>query len=138
MKVTIAQNPAVDLRALLARAPKKERDSLKHLDLYIKASITTWAGSVNGEIACVWGLIPPSVLADRALLWLQITDLVWEHKFLFIRHSRIHLQRMLALYPIIVGTADPEFPENVKWLKWLGAEFGEPIPGGIPFTIRAK
>lgn len=138
MKVVIEQNGVVDLNEVIKRVPPREQGSLDHLELYIRASITTWVGRYEGEVACIWGLIPPSVLADRALLWLQVTDLIEKNKFLFIRHSRLHMQRMLAIYPTIIGYADPEFSENIKWLKWLGAEFGEPISGGIPFTIRAK
>ena len=140
MTVTIEHNSVVDLSDVMRRAPMKVANAEHYLELYIRASVMTWVGRVDGKVACIWGLIPPSLLGDRATLWLQTTDLVEQHKFMFIRHSRIAMERMLAVYPIIVGLADPDFPENIRWLKWLGAQMHEPDMecGGIPFTIRAK
>ena len=138
MTVTIEHNSVVDIRDVILRAPKAPRNAEHYLDLYIRASVLTWTGRVDGKVACIWGLIPPSLLGDQATLWLQTTDLVEDHKFMFIRHSRIALQNMLKIYPTIVGVADIDFPENIRWLKWLGAVLCEPESFGIPFTIKAK
>ena len=140
MTVTIEHNSVVDISDIMRRAPMKVQDAEYYLRLYIGTSVMTWVGRADGKVACIWGLIPPSLLGDRAMLWLQTTDLVEQHKFMFIRHSRIAIEKMLKIYPVIVGIADPDFSTNIRWLKWLGARLHEPDfeRGGIPFTIEAK
>jgi len=95
-------------------------------------------GMVDGKIACVWGLIPPTLLSNKAYLWLLTTDIVAEHKFLFVRHSQRYVEEALKQYPIIVGDCLIGNASAMRWLRWLGAEFGEPDGGRIPFMIKAK
>jgi hypothetical protein len=99
-----------------------------------------WAGLVDGTIACLWGLIPPSLLSDQAYLWLMHTPLVENHKFRFIRHSQIQMKKMLELYPNIVGDCLISNRTGKKWLEWLGAKFTDPPDreGLVPFHIRAE
>lgn len=138
MKITIEEAKAVDLRDIISRSPLVENGSEDHLANYMRASVFTWCGKVDGKIACMWGLIPPTVLSDQAYLWLQTTDLVEANKFMFIRWSQRYMEKMLTLYPTIIGNVDTRFTNNIRWLKFLGAKFDQPIGYGVPFTIRAK
>jgi hypothetical protein len=46
---------------------------------------------------------------------------------------------MLKEFPIIVGHTAINNHSGQQWLRWLGAEFGEPINDiVVPFTIKAK
>jgi hypothetical protein len=95
-------------------------------------------GLVDGEVACAWGLIPPTILSNTAYLWLLTTDIIAEHKFLFIRYSQRYIEEALKTYPIIIGDVVGHNPSARRWIKWLGGEFGPTILGRTPFTIRAK
>lgn len=95
-------------------------------------------GLIDGEVACVWGLMPPTLLSNQAYLWLFTTDIVAEHKFLFVRHSQLWIEQALKAYPEIIGVCFQNNYSARRWLKWLGAEFGEVQGNRIPFTIRAK
>lgn len=86
----------------------------------------------------MWGLIPPSLLSNRAYLWLLSTHIVQEHKFLFIRYSQRYVEEMLKVYDELYGDVLVGNDPAKKWLKWLGAEFGYPDRGRIPFVIRKK
>lgn len=136
--ISIEDAQVVDLSDIISRAPEMESNLRHCISLYLHSSVFTWCAKVDDKVACIWGLIPPSLISDRAYLWLQTTDLVEKHKFLFIRHSQIHMQKMLEKYPIIIGNVDTRFPNNIRWLKFLGAEFTDPIGFGVPFVIRKK
>ena len=107
---------------------------VRHLEL----STMSWVGRINGEIVCLWGLIPPSYLSDEAYLWLTVTEEVAKHQFIFVRYSQMEIERMLELYPRIVGYAEVSNWRARRWLRWLGAQFGEPKDHRIPFVIERK
>lgn len=101
-------------------------------------SIEVRYGLLDGEVACMWGIIPPTLLSDTAYLWLLTTDIVAEHKFLFVRHSQVWIQSALKRWPRIIGDCVIGNHQAIRWLRWLGAEFGEPFMGRVPFIIQAK
>lgn len=97
-----------------------------------------WAGSVDGKIACIWGLIPPTLMSTQAYLWLYTTELVKDHTFLFVRYSQRAIEQMLEEYPTIVGVCEANNTRAIRWIKWLGGTFNEPVGRGIPFIILRK
>jgi len=97
-----------------------------------------WRGMVNDNVACVWGLAPATILSDKAYIWLYTTKYADEHPFLLVRYSQIMMEHMLKQFSLIVGHTQAENTRAIKWLKWLGAEFGFPNGKYIPFTIRRK
>lgn len=105
---------------------------------FICSSDATWVGRVDDKVACVWGLMQPSLLSDRAYLWLLTTDIVDEHPFLLVRHSQRWIEDMLRTYSCISGDVHIEDQRALRWIKWLGAVFGEPEGMKIPFQIRAR
>lgn len=108
------------------------------LDYMALLSQYVWVGRVDGEIACVFGVIPPSVLSTTAYLWSISTDKVDDHKFLFVRYSQRMIERIHREFPRIIGHANPGDDRSIRWLKWLGAVFGEITEKGIPFVIERK
>jgi hypothetical protein len=97
-----------------------------------------WVGLIEGNVVCVWGLIPPTLLSSRAYLWLYTTDNLDGNEFLFVRHSQRAIEEMLKEYSVIYGHTEPGLPRTHRWLRWLGAQFGEQQNGLIPFEIRKK
>ncbi len=95
-----------------------------------------WIGDVNGEVFGFWGLIPPTLCSDRAYLWLYTTEHLCKHIFRFIRHSRRVTAELLTHYPILVGHGAVGAVHSLAWLRWCGAQFGEPQGPLIPFEIR--
>lgn len=97
-----------------------------------------WAGMEDDKLLATWGVIPPTLLSDRAYLWMFHTSYLQNHVFIFVRHSQRVVQEALDLYPILVGHAVIGNTRAIRWLRWLGAEFGEPINNQLlPFEIRA-
>ncbi len=108
------------------------------LEQYLNFSQKLCIGSVEGKMCCAWGVVPPSLLSDRAYLWLYSTDLVEQYKFLFVRRSQIVIQEMLEEFPIITGYCEIGSERSMRWLRWLGAVFGEPLGKFLPFEIRKR
>jgi hypothetical protein len=103
----------------------------------LKISLYSYCGKVDGDIACVWGLAPPTLLSDQAYLWLwHNSDLVDQHKFLFVRHSQLMMEQMLKEFPTIVGHVKVGAEKSKRWLRWLGAEFSAGEGGMLRFKIR--
>jgi hypothetical protein len=100
-------------------------------------SVSIWAGLINGELAAMWGLMPPTVLSNQAYLWLYTTEALEGHEFVLIRHSQLVVKEMLREYSSICGHAVVSNHKAIRWLKWLGAKFEAPLGGGLPFRITA-
>lgn len=105
------------------------------MDFCLLMSTVIWAGFINNKLACIWGVIPPSLMSHQAYLWLYTTDVINGHEFVLVRHSQRVIEEILKEYPSIVGHALMGADKSIRWLKWLGAKFGPPQGTGIPFRI---
>lgn len=120
----------------LAMLPANEQESMHKM---MANSSRVWIGANDEKILATWGLVPPTLLSDSAYLWLYVTKHMDEHVFLFIRHSKRAVESMLKEFPTIYGHTLCSNKRALQWLRWLGAEFGEPIDGTIyPFQIKAE
>ena len=140
MKIEIIKTAYFDLDRILQR--NKEKLLLPNGEEIIRGAVArssdTWIGKVDGNIACAWGLIPPSLLGDKAYLWLITTDLVDEHPFCFVRHSQMVIKELLKEYPIIYGHVLPDNKRGLKWLKWLGVRILIGTGKLYEFELRAS
>ena len=102
------------------------------------SSTELWVGYKDDTLVCIWGLVPPTLLADYAYLWLYTTPDLKGNEFAFVRHSQRAMEQMLEQYPLIVGHAAVDTPQSRAWLRWLGAVFKEPAGPIVPFSIRKR
>ena len=107
----------------------------KAMDFCLLMSTVIWAGFIDKGLACIWGVIPPTLMSSQAYLWLYTTDLIKEHQFILVRHSQLVIEEILKEYPSIVGHAIIVSSKSIRWLKWLGARFGTPQGTALPFRI---
>ena len=137
--ISVQETKLFDLRDAIARSPVASQAVAEGIMIdCLHRSTEVRVGSVDGVLACVWGIIPPTLLSDGAWLWLLTTDIIAEHKFLFIRNSQRYVEDALGRYPYLCGDVVLGNEPAKRWLKWLGAEFQRPVLGKIPFVIRAK
>lgn len=113
-------------------------DDMSAINKCLELTTHLWAGMVDGEFVCTWGLIPPTLLSTEAYLWLYCTEAIKDHEFIFVRWSQKAVEEMLERYPLLVGLASVDNARGIRWLKWLGAKFGVPQGKAIPFQIRKK
>lgn len=137
--ITVRDFNKVDLKDVLRRSPVGDvPQAEKTMRECMLRSIEVRCGMLDDKVACMWGLIPPTLMSDRAYLWLLTTDIVAEHKFLFVRYSQRYVEQMLEIYPCLYGEVLVTNLPARKWLKWLGAEFGAESKGVMPFVIKRK
>lgn len=135
MTVSIVKTDARLLKNVMADLPSREATIM---EFCTKSSIPLWKGMVDGQLACIWGLIPGCVLSNSAYIWLYTNELIQEHQFIFVRYSQRMVEEMLKEYEYIHGNTEIGADRSIRWLRWLGAEFGIPRGRLIPFTIRRK
>ena len=141
MKVVVDEAQVEEVRDLIFSNATASFDDVQKMVIgnCIQRSAPLWAGFVDGEFVCTWGLIPPTLMSDRAYLWLHVTPALEGNEFAFVRHSQVVIEEMLKDYPIIWGETLAENTRAIRWLRWLGAKFGEPNEVGVrSFTILRK
>lgn len=116
-----------------------EPNAFEYLQKFICNSQANYVGYINGEVACVYGLRPPTLLSNqRAYLWLLTTDVVDRNKFEFIRHSEIVIENVLKEFEMIVGDTHIKDERAFKWVKWLGAVYFDHHKTLVPFYITQQ
>jgi hypothetical protein len=105
------------------------------MEFCLLMSTVIWAGFIDKKLACIWGVIPPTLMSNQAYLWLYTTDVIKGHEFILVRHSQLVIDEILEEYQSIVGHALMGAEKSIRWLKWLGAEFGYPQGVALPFRI---
>jgi len=121
VKVTVERVSTFELRNLLGwDCPE---DVLAAHEGCLTKSSAIWLGRADGVEACAIGVIPVTILSDRAYLWLIHTKLCEAHPLRFIRWSRRVMDEIHQSYPTIIGLCRPDNLAGRQWLEWLGAKF---------------
>lgn len=76
--------------------------------------------SVGGEPACVFGLVPLSILSGIGCPWLLGTDLVYANGRALIRGTRAYIPEMLRAYPCVMNHVHARNEVAVRWLHHMG------------------
>ena len=86
----------------------------------------------TNEVYCIWGIEDDGVL-DR-VIWMLCTKKVEEHPIAFLRYCKTYLKDLLDTKPLMWNYVWLGNELHVKWLKWMGATFGETTTiNGEPF-----
>jgi hypothetical protein len=136
--VRIEQRRDCDVHDIISRSYGENLATEDLLRRWLRISESVWIGMYDDQVACVWGIHPSSMISDKAYMWMLATDLVDQHRFIFVRHSQLIVEQTLKRYPIIIGTVKVGNDRARKWLRWLGAEIGPPVDHQSHFVIRRK
>lgn len=108
----------------------------------IRKSTSAWTAVIDGKPSIIFGVAPMSILTRTGVAWLLATDDVSKIKRKFIRESRSYLDEVSGDFETLKNWVDVENETSIRWLKWLGFEFKDPIPYGMfgkpfyPFEMR--
>jgi len=138
MRVSIEEVARPEARKIVKLSHALSSVEEKLMDDCLKMSTTLWVGLVDDALACLWGVIPPTLMSNDAYLWLYTTPLVEDHQFTFVRRSQIVIKELLEQYDRLVGYCLLSADRSIKWLSWLGAEFGRRDGTKVAFVIRKK
>jgi hypothetical protein len=152
MSPSVEIRPATldDARTLvLRRADRAEIEALTGRDPRavliesVERSASAWAGLADGELVCLFGVVPMSLAGVTGIPWLLGSDAVAAYGRQFLRCNRAWLGEMLRDFPLLTNVVDARNTVSIRWLRWLGFTLGTPQPMGvqglpfIPFEMSA-
>lgn len=149
-EVTIRPATIEDARSLVLRQADREevealtgRDPSGVVAESVAASHKAWAGLAGDRLVCLFGVAPMSLAGVTGIPWLLGSDDVCRYSRAFLRRNRAYVHEMLVDFPVLRNVVDQRNAVSIRWLKWLGFRFGEPMPMGprglpfIPFQMEA-
>lgn len=92
----------------------------------------------------MFGIMAKDILGDTGILWLLTTEGIHNIGKIFFRHSKEWIEDMFQYYPLLCGVVDLRNTVSMRWLTYLGCEWGITIPYGIDkmpfkyFSFRKK
>jgi hypothetical protein len=107
--------------------------------LGVEASRPAYTALFDGEVACMWGVVPlrTSALAGRVgAAWLLTSELVERHPVAFYRRCRPALALLFEVYDALVNAIDARHAQAVRWGRRLGFRLEDAAPFGaeaLPF-----
>jgi hypothetical protein len=90
----------------------------------------------DGELLCIWGTAPVSLLSDEGIPWLLGTNRIYRHSGLLTKTAKGYFQHALTIYSRLENYVDARNTASIRWLKRLGFALDEPRPygvAGLPF-----
>lgn len=139
MTVFVAKASGPSLTRLISPevVDRLEAKDYEALDTFLQRSAQVWVGMEDETVCCFWGVVMPTLISNRAYLWLHTTPALKEHTFVFVRHSQLVIKEILTEFPLIIGHCIVGETKSIRWLKWLGATFSHPEGKLVPFEIKA-
>lgn len=102
----------------------------------IAGSSEAWAGLAGGELVCLFGVAPLTLVGVTGIPWLMGSVRLEQHQRAFLRRNRDFVERWNREYPVLRNFVDVRNKTSQRWLRWLGFTLGEPVPygvSGLPF-----
>lgn len=97
----------------------------------VMASRDAWAGLIDGEVACLFGVAPQSLMTGSGYAWMLATPLIERHQLLFLRRCRPMVAEMLCGFNYLHNYVDARNAKAIRWLRWLGFTIHDPAPHGV-------
>lgn len=136
-----------DIASLLAGMRRADREEVEAASGDVEGSLvdgvceSNWvlAGTVDGELACIFGLVPLNgLLGRRGVPWMLGTDLLDKHPGALMKRCRGYVALMLRTYPHLLNFVDARNTRSIRWLKRLGFTLHPAAPYGAqqrPFHL---
>ena len=101
------------------------------VDSSVKMATYAKTGLVDGQLVCMWGVCPISLISSRGSPWMLGTDLIKKKQKIFLRRSKPWLEDIKKDYRHLENYVDARNTLSIKWLKWLGFKMEEAMPYGV-------
>lgn len=80
----------------------------------------------------MFGVSSPSLLSSTGVAWFLSTDETFrKHRRTMARQGRAWLLKWLKDYDSLMNFIDVRNTESIRWLKWCGCSFSDPVIYGI-------
>lgn len=101
------------------------------LRLSLHTAMMAWAGYIDDEIVCMFGISPSNVLLGRAAPWFVASEGITQHQVAFLRRCKPIVSDMLDMYPHLENWVWEDNRLAKRWLRWLGFELQAAEPFGF-------
>jgi hypothetical protein len=103
-------------------------DFVERIKLSVKISTICRTATVNGELACIFGVTPLNL--TTGIPWMLGTDIVTKHQRVLMRLCRPYIQDMLLAYSHLLNYVHAENQAAKRWLKRMGFVLQPAVPYG--------
>lgn len=97
----------------------------------VRNSTYSWAAEIDGEVVCLFGVAPRSILTGTGTPWMLGTGGVVRHGRKFLADCRECLDEAQSVYPTLVNYVDDRNTVSKRWLRWMGFKLDDPEPYGV-------
>lgn len=87
-----------------------------------------WTYRADGQLVCMAGISPRSLIGRAGVPWLLGSELVVRHRRFFMVETRRVVAHWLTQFDSLTNIVDARYEAAVRWLGWLGFDVGEPFP----------
>lgn len=100
----------------------------------LASTAETYVGMVGGDPVCMFGAAPFSIMGGMGTAWMigsRALDRYSVQRSLLLL-SVPAVEYMQAQFPrLLYNFVDARNLAAIRWLRWLGFQFGDPIPYGV-------
>jgi hypothetical protein len=79
---------------------------------------------LDGRVVAIFGV--GGKKGEVGIPWMLASELLKEIRKPFLREAKEFLEEMSEGYPLLFNIAWTQNKEHIRWLKWLGFDFGFP------------
>lgn len=131
LKVTFKPTTIEDVLAIADRLRDKDREEVQSqgftsgeaLKTSFEASFISYSAYLNEKIICIFGIVPVSLIGNRATIWMLGSEELNQIKLSFVKYTREFIDFFLGKYPLLENWVDGRYNQAIKWLQLCGAEF---------------
>ena len=108
------------------------------LEYSLRVSDEAYTGFIDGELACLFGVVRGPFLTGAATPWLLTTSVVQRKPRAFLRASREVIADWMGKYPVLVQQVDARYEQALRWAARVGFQVEPPAPFGVagePFCL---
>lgn len=121
------------LAAVMRQADRDEvfaasgRSPLSALSLSFRKSTICMVALFDGQPEVIFGAGDLSILTRLGAPWMLGSDAIERHRVEFLRGSVHWRGQLLRRYDVLRNIVDCRNKTAIRWLRWLGFQFGEPF-----------
>jgi hypothetical protein len=104
------------------------------LESSLARSLMAWTALDDGVPCAMWGVIADSLTDQSARAWLLTGEGVERNRKAFLTHTRAWVQRVSELFPVLTAYVAADYPQALRWLRWLGFDV---LPARPMFDTKA-
>lgn len=106
-------------------------DTLATIRRSTKRSTLLAVALVDGELACIFGLVPRCLLTGSGAPWMLGTNLLDQHSRSLMRRCRGYISAMQNECSHLENYVDARNARSIRWLQRLGFTVHAPQPMGV-------